>query len=305
MADVKCRAKNPETCWKHGSQTPGSHAYAVIRQAIQLQPETVRATTTPTTTPLKQLSSGSLATEIYSYAIRTEGVNVEKVRKAILLAADLHQPDSRSNRGDLPRTPYIEHPLRNALRSIRYGGGSTTLIIGNLLHDTVEDHPLEFANRYGKHNFVAGEEDKAREACFVYIKKTFGTEAMEMVRGMSNPIELDKEHKFSPASHRNQIYADHVEEAIQNPNVLVGKVCDFTDNAVGLYHNAKGQAMDTKGIMKRAKKYLPVCDILEKRLLKAKLEKNFPVPIAGIDAMLQQIRTGRTRLQTLITVFEE
>jgi (p)ppGpp synthase/HD superfamily hydrolase len=59
------------------------------------------------------------------------------------MASFLHRKQTRFVRGDLPRVPYIEHPLRVALRLVRWGVPDAELIAAALLHDVVEDCSTE------------------------------------------------------------------------------------------------------------------------------------------------------------------
>lgn len=70
--------------------------------------------------------------------------NDEKLKSAIALATTLHENQSRGARETLKRTPYIEHPLRNAIRLIRLGNAEQDVIFANVLHDTVEDGSVDF-----------------------------------------------------------------------------------------------------------------------------------------------------------------
>ena len=88
--------------------------------------------------PLKEMESSLLARAIYSHAAEA-GMDTEKVRESVALASYLHRTHTRSVRSVMPRTHYIEHPLRNAVRLFRYGVTDQDVIIAAILHDTVED----------------------------------------------------------------------------------------------------------------------------------------------------------------------
>lgn len=275
---------------------PGHVAYEKIQQAISnpegkyfLSPEQ-RAQA-----HLKDLTPTGLTLALLDFCKDNPSINEIRVKNAILMATNLHKDDTRSSRGRYDKTAYIEHPLRNALRATRYGCKDEAIIIGSLFHDVVEDHPFELAEQYGGTETL--NEQEARNYSYDYIKKTYGNRVAVMVEGMSNPI-IDL---YTPAIIKNKIYAEHVETAIENPDVCVGKVCDFVDNAVGLFHNAKG-TMDKTGIRKRATKYLPVCDIIEAQLNKQKISNTLPVPVEGIEKMIQHIQEGRKSLKKLVNI---
>ena len=284
MVNQKCRAKNPQTCWKHGEGL----GFEANRKIIETLNSDKHLTIT---TLLKNLDSEYLADNIVFRTKTIDNVDTEKVKEAILLAADLHKTDLRANRGDQEATPYIEHPLRNALRLMRLGCTNQTVIIGSILHDTVEDHPFELAKLEG---VITKDEHVARASSFAYVKKTFGPAVEKMVKGMSNPINDDK---YLPWQQKNINYSAHVEHAISDPEVFLGKVSDFTDNALSLHHTEK--TMNNTGIYRRASKYLPVCDILTGRLLIGIQNKEFDLPDKSLIKIFLQLQDGKKRLKDL------
>jgi hypothetical protein len=288
-----CQAKDPDTCWKHGNKQ-GLVALKSIKNAVAkptgryyLSEEQRKVA------PLKNLTATGLTLAILDYSKNAKNVDMLRVQNAILLASHLHREDTRANRGRYTKTPYIEHPLRNTLRAIRYGDTSESVIIGSILHDTVEDHPYEISKEF--YGAEAKTEHEARANSLAYIKNAYGTKIRNMVSGMSNPIT---ENKYTLAAIKNKAYADHVREAIEDPDVCVGKVCDFVDNAVGLYHNQGG--LGKISTQKKARKYLPVCDILIARLERARNEEDFPASHVGIGLMIKQLKSGKEKLIELL-----
>ena len=85
---------------------------------------------------LKDMTASELANCLRGAGKRL-GFNVKNLEGAISLATTLHENQSRGARGTLKRTPYIEHPLRNAIRLIRLGNTEQDVIIANVLHDMV------------------------------------------------------------------------------------------------------------------------------------------------------------------------
>lgn len=289
--NTKCRAKNPSQCWRHGNQQ-GVVAKNAIYAAIAPERNIQDAHANYAHRPLKTMNAPTLAVSIVSFAQNTPHIKSENVNRAIREAAMLHENDLRSNRGKYDVTPYIEHPLRNTKRIIRFGCKDEATLIGSVLHDTVEDHPFEISEKLaGK---KAATEEEARVNSFEYIGKTYGKDVERVVRGMSNPIVVDK---YMRAEKKNAIYAEHVKEAIEDGQVCVAKVADFIDNAIGLYHNEK--TMSSVSLYKKSTKYLPVMDILEERLKRGLVNGDLPVPDEGVKAMIQQIQSGRERLKAL------
>lgn len=289
-SEIRCQAKIPETCWKHG-QGLGYTANRGIKNLLgsaqkpHSEEEIFRKA-------LKTYDSAHMASVIVSFAERTENFNAKNIKAAILMAADLHKTDLRANRAHHDKTPYIEHPLRNTLRVIRYGCTSEAVLIGELLHDTVEDHPYEIARQYAKQE--PRDEHHAREISYAYIAKRFSPRASKMVHGMSNPIIEDK---HAPVAVKNISYHDHFVEAIKDEDVLVGKTSDITDNAFSLHYTESG--MTSIGVYKKTVKYLMVMDSLESRLKRAYVNGSLPVADHGVRTMIKQVQEGRIKLLEL------
>ena len=85
---------------------------------------------------LKDMTSSELSNCLRGAGKRLD-FNGKDLESAISLATTLHKNQSRGARGTLKRTPYIEHPLRNAIRLIRLGNTEQDVIIANVLHDMV------------------------------------------------------------------------------------------------------------------------------------------------------------------------
>lgn len=296
-----CKAKNPATCRVHGV-LPGVSAYSAIEHIMSLPQNDFSALLVDSrvekinTFPLKKLSPTGLSLVLLQNC-DTLNVNTEKIKESLILAAELHQEDVRSQRGPHHRTAYIEHPLRNTIRAIRCGVEDEATLIGSLLHDTVEDHPYELSK---KNNVETDVETVARAEAFKYIENRFGKEVKEMVEGMSNPIIKDK---YTPAVIKNKVYADHVKEAINQPRVFVGKACDFIDNAVGLYHNVN--SMEPKSIYKKALKYSPVADIFLEHIKILKTHNNNPIiSYEGLTVIEDQITVGKKSLARLLKTYQ-
>lgn len=69
----------------------------------------------------------------------------EKTEQALHLAGHLHERDERQ------RGPYINHPLRVALRIIcHYAVRDADITCAGLLHDAVEDHADDLAANGGR-----------------------------------------------------------------------------------------------------------------------------------------------------------
>lgn len=205
------------------------------------------------------------ASDLGNYLIRSGrqlGFNDKKLESAIALATALHENQSRGARGTLKRTPYIEHPLRNAIRLIRLGNAEQDVIIANVLHDTVEDGSVDFVKKFAEDRFTDGriDEVQARAMLEDYIEKRFGGRVLNAVHKVTNEYFSRRQWSELTQEEKADLYLNHVRNSIKNdPDALLVKVSDFIDNATGLYHSdVKGREKRT---LRQAKKYLPVASV--------------------------------------------
>lgn len=183
---------------------------------------------------LKELDSVSLSMLLMEYVNENfPTAEVKLVEEAIKVGAYLHRNDYRRGfRGASQNPPYFEHPLRVAVRLTRGLATevSVELLVAALLHDTVEDHAVDFSEFEGTdvNNFTQGE-GLARVAALKYVKQHFELKVAIIVSGLSNPLN-------------NKTYLQHVEEMVAEPSpyraeVLAIKMSDYFDNAGSLYRH--------------------------------------------------------------------
>jgi (p)ppGpp synthase/HD superfamily hydrolase len=211
--------------------------------------------------PLKEMEASLLRSAILD-AVAGHGMSAQ-YREAIDLASYLHRNQTRQNRGDMPKVHYIEHPLRNTLRLIRYGVSDDVTLLATVLHDTVEDHAKEIATSFCGMT-GARSERQLRELAFDYIGSRFGPDVTQIVRSMSNPLKdgiLTREES-------NRAYIHHVLEEIADPRVFLSKFADFADNALSLHHS-----MNPKMTVKLATKYVKLVEPFGRRLDDADLRE--------------------------------
>ncbi len=239
-------------------------------------------------TPLKRLDSALLAITLIDES--TAAGMSHKVREAMSLASHLHSQQTRANRGNLPRTPYIEHPLRNAIRLFRWGCINEEIIIAAILHDVVEDCSLKFVKDYTNLNIV--DEMEARHVLLEYIANEFSPEVSRIVEAVSNDI-LPRE---MPKLKKQAIYRLHVAKAIHaDTAVFLVKFSDFADNASSLHHNdAPEHKARTKSM---ATKYRPLVDVFLKEF--ENIEKVL-ISAEGEDSILKLLGVTKERLELLL-----
>jgi hypothetical protein len=114
--------------------------------------------------PLKDMDPFALTMAIFDEIRTIPGVDGVALSKVISAASYLHLNQTRVNRKGLPRTSYIEHPLRNGLRVLRWGVTSEAVLVGLLLHDTVEDCLDRVLDAFvpGLHVGIPGSSESAR-----------------------------------------------------------------------------------------------------------------------------------------------
>jgi (p)ppGpp synthase/HD superfamily hydrolase len=156
-----------------------------------------------------------------------------KAERALTLATDLHRNDRRQDE------PYINHPLRVALRIIcHYDVLDTDVICAALLHDTVEDHVDRLSTN-------------GRQGALHVLAEQFGQRVAGLVSAVTNPI-------YDPSRDKHTQYSEHVVTSLTPcPWARVIKVSDFTDNAVGLHYTTGAK------VTRLAHKYAPLVSILQ------------------------------------------
>lgn len=251
------------------------------------------------TLSLKDIDSGGLTLALLSSVrdMEREGkANYETVLNALDKATFLHRDQKRGNRKNLRDTPYIEHPLRNALRSIRWGCKDQDIIVAIILHDTVEDSADDIVRHStGDDAPETMTETQKREVAMEWVKNEFGPEVARLVLAVSNPVSDGT--KRTPQQKREQ-YAEHVGSVISgDAKVFLVKVADFVDNASGLHHNNIEE--NREAVAARARKYLPVLTIFEEELASNEAIRDL-IDEDGYRDIVKQLERTRSRLEAMI-----
>jgi (p)ppGpp synthase/HD superfamily hydrolase len=237
---------------------------------------------------LKEMDSSLLSRAIILGAFDA-GLSAQPFTDAISFAAYVHRKDTRAQRAGMPRVHYLEHPLRNTLRLMRYGCADPAVLIASILHDTVEDHAEEIAREFT--GVTASGEQGARELALAYVQTEFGLPVSKIVRGVSNPFHpagLSKKEK-------HEAYCSHVTEAIADVRVALVKFSDFVDNAFSLNHTLSPTTRDM--VAGLASKYAPLVIVFEDRLSRADIAE-FITPV-GRKQIAAHIVAGRATLREL------
>lgn len=244
---------------------------------------------------LKELDSAALILVLQrEIQNNPESFNAHQVFNAVDLATYLHRnANPRMRRANYPRTPYIEHPLRNTIRLLRMGCLSETVIIATVLHDVLEDCADEILTDFmGVRDISQVTEQERRSLALSFLTEEFGKAVTDIVLAVSNDI-LPEGIKVAE---KNRRYVDHVAQAIVNPDVFCVKYTDIVDNATGLYHNVV-QDGDNSGIVRRAIKYVAVIEAFEKVF--DSVRDALPINEDAKEDVLATLMLTRVRLNNL------
>lgn len=212
--------------------------------------------------PLKDMDPSALTMAIFADIRNIPSFDGVKVSTAISAASYFHLNQTRANRKGFPRTSYIEHPLRNALRVLRWGVTSEAILISVILHDTVEDCLDRILSSFVTGCHVGIGEAAQRELAYQWIASEFGQEASNLVRSLTNPVASGEQ--LTKVRKREKYAADVADKIRGNAGAFIGKLADFMDNAGGLHHNAVDG--NEKMIAHLTAKYYPVVAIFQAEL---------------------------------------
>ncbi|MCI4065745.1 HD domain-containing protein [Micromonospora sp. R77] len=176
----------------------------------------------------------------------------ERLTEALALAAELHRDDRRV------REPYLNHLLRVAIRMMHhYQVRDVDVIVAGLLHDAVEDHPVELA---GPDH--AGDPTAAALAA---LAARFGPRVARLVGAVTNPT-------YDPARDAHTQYREHVAASLDaEPWARVIKMSDFTDNGVGVIHTVGPK------VARSAAKYRPLVPVFRDLIARPDTPLSAPV----------------------------
>ena len=172
-------------------------------------------------------------------------------------------------------SPYASHPLAVAQKAINMTvNPDKSLVIAALMHDAVEDQSDKLSSLAKQTDSSLTEEQKS----LAEIQNKYGERVASIVSHLSNPdfdviLEGEGMSKDNPEykKRKNELYAEHVAEVIEDPDVLRIKLADFSENALKL---SKLPVETEKQIAQKQKyidKYVPVMQIFVSRLQRENL----------------------------------
>ena len=161
---------------------------------------------------LKELDSAQMTQRLTLEAKTLEWLNEERLEAAIALASILHRDQTRGNRGNFQQTPYIEHPLRNAIRLLDFGAEDEDLILAAILHDVIEDGARTFVRTVLRSEYTG--ELAARALLAQFIGEHFGERVLKLVTAVTNDYLTDEDKSRRTFEEKCSTYFHHVSNSI-------------------------------------------------------------------------------------------
>jgi len=192
-----------------------------------------------------------------------------RILDALELMVELHLDQAPRPDG----TPYIEHALAVASQVLEaMAHQDPDVVVAALLHDAVEDQPARLAQQVRER--PAGEGKAAAQLALDAIEeRTQSARVRSMISGLTNPdfdtlLEQQGTQKRTAGAgqaafiaSRNALYAEHVRDAIRDPDVALIKLFDVAANALTL-----DAIPDAPTRTRLFNKYTPVMGIMLDRL---------------------------------------
>ncbi len=212
-----------------------------------------------------------------------EGEERRQVEDALWLMCEVHiDQDDRSD-----GAPYVEHPLEVAHNVLRTSATpDVDKVIAALMHDSVEDHAPKLVAKAREAGLV-GEDDV--QLALEYLKFRFSPKVARLDAALTNPdfeAELIKQGREPTREAKNALYAEHVQGAIQDPDVLHIKLFDFVSNGFRLH-----EVPDHGRRHRLTRKYLPLIDIFLARLTDGTATGIDPATQAQLIVRLTHVET--------------
>ncbi len=134
--------------------------------------------------------------------------------------------------------PFIIHPLEVASDLVnKYEITEVDLIIGALLHDSVEDQSLKIVEKTSNAEMMKLSGEELQNSALDVIANKYGKRVKELIKGLTNPNfnKIIEELEIRGIKkEKRDLYKAHVKEAIKSQDVFVVKLSDFLRNAGNL-----------------------------------------------------------------------
>lgn len=196
--------------------------------------------------------------------------------------------------------PYTEHLLRVANRLAYYlEVKDPDVIIAGMLHDIVEDHPLEIIDGslmtedrtplQGMEDMSALSAKDQQMLALHHIEMLFSSKVSMIVASVTNAPPHDG--GSDSYEQKLRVYVDKVTQAIQLPEAWLVKFADWCDNGLGINHDIAGQGNKRGHFIRKYGSVLPV--------LKARSEEEDVQALLSDKAkmyVMRQFKLGEERL---------
>jgi len=163
-----------------------------------------------------------------------EGDDAKKILNALEFMLELHC----EQKDRIDGKPYIIHPLEVASDLVNeYEITEVDLIIGALLHDSVEDQALKIVEKTADAEMLKLSGEELQNCALDVIADKYGDRVRKLLKGLTNPNfrEIKEELESQGFSIKKKIlYKKHIEEEIENSDVFIIKFSDFFRNAGNL-----------------------------------------------------------------------
>lgn len=227
--------------------------------------------------------------------IQWNTVDKEQFHDALVHAAIWHQGQTRANRANLPRTPYIEHPLRNVLRAYRWGIRNGDVLTAIVLHDVIED----CADKITGYKTRDDNADVQRDEAVQKIAAMYSPRVAHVVLEVSNPLVSQEEKKVLTQTAKRKAYVEHLENVLDDPDVFIVKLADYMDNAGGLFHNY--QPGEEEKLTNMYNKYMMALDVFHDAY--STIASEFTLEQQGnIEIVLGKVKKNLAILKNLLNI---
>lgn len=215
------------------------------------------------------------------------------VKTAYRIGCAVHVDDTHRNQ------PYTYHLLRNTARIVHYLHiTDPEIIAGEILHDSVEDHPedildvvVDDAAGSPVEHIIPPRTADVRAEAVLFIRRVISPRVGDMVEGLTNPPS-DPSERLDPEQKLIR-YIGHAAIAIRNPDVFIGKLADWADNGLGIVHGDIAEGTTRRLHFER--KYGTLIPVLEDRYRQPDIQAMLsPAAKANVE---QMFRVGRQRLR--------
>lgn len=214
----------------------------------------------PITVPLKLMSAEMLTFELTAQLHRFDAIGRDKITSAMTVAAFAHEGQLRRARNGISRVPYIEHPLRVALRLIRWGCRDAAVITAALLHDVVEDAPARiagFATDSDKLRSLEAAAAGATDETALTMRTAHTVLSRHYGKAVGNTVMAVTNVPWSDCNYEQKVSRIINQESTAP---LLIKLSDTCDNAGSLLHQ-RGH-VDDSFIVPKLKKYMPTLGLM-------------------------------------------